>query len=246
MKKRGEQQIPGQLKMFMTPAEIHQEYQPLDADRYDRETYQPYSGSSTYHSPAVRGQAQTYDTAGNMMWRTQGGSKYGEVPESDEELWERKRNEAYGEDDEYGYEAKLVGGSSSRWSGGTPHYHGGGTPTADLSTRQREARSSAQSEALRSAPQFRKSQMAPSYWTESSERYHEGTPGTTLGESIEAEGVKSPIRLGQTIGSMGKPEIVGGHHRLAVATQVNPHQFVPVLHHTDIFEAKSNPAYKYT
>ena len=227
-----------QLKMFMTPHEIHAEYQPLDADRYGRESYQPWSGSKTY----TGGSRQTYDDMGEYAQVSRGGTKYGQRQETDEELWQRKANEAYGEsdDDDYGYVASSVGGSPSRWSGETPHYHGGGTPTADLSTRQAQERGYAQ---IGRTPQT----DPHSYWTQTENpRYHPGTPGTTLGESIEAEGVHSPIRLGQTIGSMGKPEIVGGHHRLAVATQVNPHQFVPVLHHTDIVEAKLNPSYKYT
>ena len=243
--KRGQSQIPGQLKMFMTPSEIHEQYQPLDADRYENETMQSWQGTSTYQPPPeARGvggaMVKTYDDMGNIAWRSQSGTKYGVRPETDEELWDRKRAEAYGESDDegYGYSAKLVGGSPSHWSGGG--YHAGGTPTSQLNTGQREARSWQRQDA-KNYPDQRSN---PSYYTE--ERYHPGTEGVTLGESIEAEGVKSPIRLGETVGSMGKKEIVGGHHRLAVATSVNPHQFLPVLHHEDIVEAKSNRAYPYT
>ena len=66
-----------------------------------------------------------------------------------------------------------------------------------------------------------------------------GTPAMSLGESIEETGVQSPIRLGSRIGSEDKPQIVGGHHRLAVQTQLDPNKLVPVLHHDDIWEARS-------
>ena len=47
--------------------------------------------------------------------------------------------------------------------------------------------------------------------------------------SIDESGVKSPIRLGQQKGSEGKRQIVGGHHRLASATDIDDKQLVPVL-----------------
>lgn len=71
----------------------------------------------------------------------------------------------------------------------------------------------------------------------------------SLYDSIAKSGVRSPIRLGEAEGMMGKPEIVGGHHRLAAQTDLNQDQFVPVLHHEDIGEARSKRTergYKYT
>jgi hypothetical protein len=67
----------------------------------------------------------------------------------------------------------------------------------------------------------------------------------SLGESIERTGVQKPIHLGRTVGSMGKPEIVGGHHRMAVMRNLNPDQLMPVLHHTDIHAARSKDMQKY-
>src|SRR5262252_5896999 len=94
--KRGQSQIPGQLKMFMTPSEIHEQYQPLDADRYENETMQSWQGTEDYQPPPeARGvggaMVRTYDDMGNVAWRSQGGTKYGVRPETDEELWDRKR-----------------------------------------------------------------------------------------------------------------------------------------------------------
>ena len=52
------------------------------------------------------------------------------------------------------------------------------------------------------------------------EAYDDGTY-----DSIEEEGVRSPIALG--------PERIGnGHHRIATANNLNPHQFVPVMHYS--------------
>jgi len=261
VKKRGEQQIPGQLKMFMTPSEIHEGWQALDADRYGRETQQSWQGSQSYEPPsAVRGVAgamvQTIGDQGDYAWRSQGGTKYGERPETDEELYERKRSEAYGEaDDDFGYqyEGMHMVGSSSRWSGGSMHEHKM-TGTEDLSSSQIEARRY-QRGAARGNAQYRRGALKesgvrtethPTYWTEGSERYHEGSK-TTLGESIEAEGVKSPIRLGGEVGSQGKPQIVGGHHRLAVASALHSEQLLPVLHYAGgIHEARADTAYPYT
>lgn len=45
-----------------------------------------------------------------------------------------------------------------------------------------------------------------------------------LYDRISSEGVRTPINLG--------PEHIGnGHHRIAVVNDLNPNQFVPVLHY---------------
>jgi hypothetical protein len=225
--------------MFMTPDEIHAEYQPLDADRHERGTDTYVSGSSWNPATPSTGGSEWGDLAHNKEkppqpqygatpgggWynRTQGGGKWvtHEVTESDEDLYARKLSEAqgYADEDEYP-EHKLMVGNSSRYSGET--YHSARTTTGG---------------------------GHESSW-ESEMRY---TPGNkaTLHEAIGEEGVKSPIRLGQTIGSQGKPEIVGGHHRVASATEHAQygnwsHQFLPVLHYKNIGEAKSDPTFKYT
>jgi hypothetical protein len=223
-----------QLKMFMTPNEIHAQYQPLDADREESES-EPWASGGTPRSTA-RSQTEGnvrhglyrrgVDTSGTYQASTY-GTKYrgGDYePESDEQLWDRKLDESQ-------YEHTVPGKATLY---GTPHYHGGGTSTSQLNTGQQEARSRARD--------YDTGQR--SYWTEQVKR--PSTEETSLYDSIQFEGVKSPIRLGQTVGSMGKREIVGGHHRLASQTDIDPNRLVPVLHHEDIFEAKSNPSYKYT
>jgi hypothetical protein len=70
---------------------------------------------------------------------------------------------------------------------------------------------------------------------------------SSMVESIINQGVLSPIRLGtENIGSQGKQEMVGGHHRFAVALNHAPDKLVPVLFHKDIFDAKADRSYPYT
>jgi hypothetical protein len=52
----------------------------------------------------------------------------------------------------------------------------------------------------------------------------------TLYEDIAAKGVSHPVALGTQVGSQGKPQITGGHHRIAVMRDVAPHNLLPVLH----------------
>lgn len=92
---------PHQLKMFMSANEIMAQYQPLDADRYggDEEEHTTYSsGGGEY--PTARSWQQHHTR------RTEGGSKLyirGGEPESDEQLWERKAEEA----DDYGLRGEI-------------------------------------------------------------------------------------------------------------------------------------------
>lgn len=72
---------------------------------------------------------------------------------------------------------------------------------------------------------------------------------SSMVDSIIGEGIKSPIRLGLARGSEGKPMLVGGHHRMAVARVHAPDKLAPVLYHDDIYEARSHntvQSYKYT
>jgi hypothetical protein len=213
IQKRGTNQTGEQLKMFMTPREIHAQYQPLDADRMESpgSTYVP-RGSERSTFQGRSGYRRT--TGGSYGEYTHYGSKYKEVmePESSEELWERKHEESYYGSD---YDPHQVPRATKPGTNTYREWMGSGSTSTVPPTHQRE-----------SLGQFGETE--------------------SLGESIEKHGVKSPVRLGQTIGSEGKREIVGGHHRLAVQTRLNPDQPVPVLHHADIFEAKSHPSYKYT
>ena len=74
--------------------------------------------------------------------------------------------------------------------------------------------------------------------------------GKSLAESIKTEGVKSPVGLGLSsaptyqyrsqlgfgddvlpVNTAAKPEIVGGHHRVAVSAEHDPDRLMPVVFH---------------
>jgi hypothetical protein len=58
-------------------------------------------------------------------------------------------------------------------------------------------------------------------------------PEPTLEESVRAEGVRTPIFLQEftkTRDDESKPEVRNGHHRVAVASEINPNMLLPVSH----------------
>jgi hypothetical protein len=69
----------------------------------------------------------------------------------------------------------------------------------------------------------------------------EAAKGSSLYDSIAAEGARDPVHLGTDVGSLGKPQVVGGHHRIAAQADINPNQPMPVLHHEGgIVEARAS------
>jgi hypothetical protein len=73
----------------------------------------------------------------------------------------------------------------------------------------------------------------------------------TLYEDIVRNGVQKPVTLQdptvRTRGSLGKPEILGGHHRIAVMDLEKPNTYMPVLFDTSLRSAKSGQGgYRYT
>ena len=75
-----------------------------------------------------------------------------------------------------------------------------------------------------------------------------------LAQDIIDEGVKKPVSLGMERGLEGKPQVVGGHHRLAVMAEESPHELMPVLHYQSFGHAqrqsqdaiKGRGGYRYT
>ena len=60
-----------------------------------------------------------------------------------------------------------------------------------------------------------------------------------LTKSIKEQGVKMPISLAtETQGRSGRPNVAGGHHRLAVMANLNPDQLLPVMPVSHVIEAK--------
>lgn len=215
-----------QPKMFMTPREIHAGWSPLDGDRED--SYDSgggsWQGSSAFTGREYnsQGEPNSYydDTSG-------GGAKYRRNTsgiESDEQLWDRKLEESqefskhgqYEDADSDPLHRGGRGGSTMGSYQGAPTGASQGTPSDSAWDRHYSREGSWEN----------RRQEA---------RYDQGE---SLYDSIRSEGVRGPIRLGQQIGSMGKPQVVGGHHRLAAATDINPNRLVPVLHDWDIHSAR--------
>jgi len=55
--------------------------------------------------------------------------------------------------------------------------------------------------------------------------------------SIQRHGVMSPVQL-QTASGYRKPQVLGGHHRIAAAPEDS---LIPVIHHENFKEAKTDP-----
>jgi hypothetical protein len=86
------------------------------------------------------------------------------------------------------------------------------------------------------------------------ERKAEEADDYGLANEIREEGVQHPVSLGREMGSMGKPQIVGGHHRIAVMAEEAPDELMPVLHFQSFGQArregedakKGRGGYRYT
>lgn len=77
-------------------------------------------------------------------------------------------------------------------------------------------------------------------------------PGTqSLVEHLRAVGgVSEPIHLldptSKRRGALGRPEVLGGHHRIAAMSEIDPDALMPVLFHSGPREAKRGGGYPYT
>jgi hypothetical protein len=209
---------PGQLKMFMTPKEIHKHYQPLDADREDVET----EDNSNPHSWGLRS-------------------------ETDSELWERKSSEAAMSPRDYHYAREGESPERSLFNVDSLMGHSSypSPNTSDVDSRGFVTTSGWEEHEHREHSYLeRKAQ-------EKSDARYEKWNGPSIWDSVRTGGVQQPVHLGQQFGEQGKPQIVGGHHRIAAATDTRPNDLIPVLHHESIDAAKStlrpgSPGFKYT
>lgn len=60
----------------------------------------------------------------------------------------------------------------------------------------------------------------------------------SLWGAVRQGGVQTPVHLGQQFGSSDKPQVVGGHHRIASALDTRPNDLLPVIHHESIHSAR--------
>jgi hypothetical protein len=220
---------PNQLRMFMTPKEIVDTYQVLDGDREGA----PRAGSYTRRSATTGGRPNMALHSNVRQNLNLGPSThvrdYNE--ETDEQVWERKGWESRMDPHEYfthrhgmspgeaamPRESFLFGGSSAPQP---PSGSSGWTAHEHAAEAHVERKYAEHHEAMEA--RF----SGPSIW-----------------QSVRQEGVKEPVHLGNVFGSVGKRQIVGGHHRIAAALETRPSDYIPVLHHEDITAAKADPRY---
>jgi hypothetical protein len=246
---------PGQMQMLMSAKEIMNQYQVLDGDRqakYDERQYQPTWRSATtgggtndpirtQDRPWLERQAQQAGT--NLASQTH--FRGGEHEESDAAVWARKLDEAHMSPGDYhaarygsdypgpeppGYET-LAGRSSAPQN---PLHN----PNMGMSTFRRSSSSIEESHDMKMQSYVDRKYM---------EHDHYQNYGPSLVQHIrESGGVESPVRLGTELGSQGKPQVIGGHHRIAAMSDIDPDQPMPVVHDVNIWHARQSSAYPYT
>ena len=197
-----------QLKMFMTPSEIHERYQPLDADRHEvgHETYRtgstwdpstPFTGGSegvTCAATRTSPERPRYGNTSGGGWynRTSGGNKWVTHEARDERRVVRPQ-------------AGRGSGLGRRGRGLRPQdgrrqvfaLVGRDVPPSPVGVNPSSHRSCSQARADSS---LSRSVLNPAHWTqgpdksswESSQRYHPGTEGAPLHEDIGEHGVTHP------------------------------------------------------
>jgi hypothetical protein len=244
---------PYQIPAFMTPREILGKYQVLEGDRdehwgdgstgYGSGDYDDSrAGQATHRSERtdyVANETNNYKVrTGDPGYRRPKIEKEsGYRMETDDEVWQRKYDEAFD---------RPVNGQHG-WDDARYRNRAGDSTTSPVSY-VRHSAGSPKSNYTTGGTWHTGSSAPPA--TSSFERTHYNEEidedDETLGDSIVASGVKSPVRLGETLGQHDMPEVVGGHHRLAVAQFHAPDKLVPVLHYTSLGAAKSDRFYPYT
>jgi hypothetical protein len=206
-----------QLQMFMTPREIHAKYQGLDSDVMDRETWEPPTAPRTGESIQPRkpeGWEQYQTTGGHVDARYRtSGGGKAVVRPETHEQMWARK-----------LEETMIAGRHGQHYEGAMEYGDVGEVDDPF-------------EYLHTQGTFGSGSSGDWHPPEHEEE--------TMHESIQRKGVLAPVHLGTfgRVGSQGKREIVGGHHRIAAATDVAPDQPIPVMHHEDIWGAKQSGRY---
>ena len=244
---------PEQLSMFMTAREIQSRYQVLDADRsesqhdrYYEPTNRPLSTAGNENMPIPTAVRQGGDATGWDWAKRRHGSALGNYThlhgddygtETDEQVWSRKLEETRMEPGEYREmhvgESNVPGpdyeGMAERMPAPVePQHPGAGTDEWDdyhdaVDSWHGHVQSAAERE------------------------HEEGQDDRSLFEKLAQTpgGVTHPVSLGTGAehGSMDKPMVFGGHHRIAAMAHLNPDQLIPVLHYSNFWDARDSPDY---
>ena len=151
--------------------------------------------------------------------------------ETNEEVWDRKSEEAHLSKDEYN-EIRGVqsrGTFTSMWS----KLHGDGM-TGGPGPEPEEQTGHTSSYILRKDSWNDKVHQ----FIDDNIDFH-SKDKTSIADSIRKSGVQSPVRLGPT-------KVTGGHHRIAAANTINPDMLIPVLHEQEDRPHKEDRVYPYT
>ena len=241
---------PGQFEMFMSPRRIRQNYQALEGDR--QETYDSRGGEMTKRPETTGGSANIVmnEDERSRQARWHGGKsqiedyKYvrreGEHSESDDELFERKLDESHMSPSEY---REMHGGTADE----PPGWDTLGLRRSAPSMVQRWAQGEvSRPPGVGTNTQAEREDEGYAYVERKQEEHAmEQDYGPSLHQRIRDEGVLSPIHLSydQMGHTYGKNQIVGGHHRLAVAEDIDPDQEIPVQHWKNFHEARTSGRY---
>lgn len=243
-----------QLPMFMSAREIKTQYQPLEGDR--QEHYDWREGEPTFRSRNTAGQSNAAIKSADAGWlRRRGGVETGMKhyrvghDESDEQLWNRKLEESQLSRGEY---EEVHGGGGSSASQGTPGYEtimdragrsAPFTPSTDAGTRTWESHQDRVDEYVGEKVEQHREQR---YWRDQGSLYDTMYGAMQPG----GEGFKGVIHLGTggPHGSSDKPQVFGGHHRIAAMNDIQPDRLLPVIHNRQFAEARGTATgpWKYT
>jgi hypothetical protein len=208
-----------QLKMFMSPREVLRGYQPLDADRW---------GAHGSQAPAVT--ASTGTGIGTAMNTAGDNVRHGQF--------------RMGHD---------TGGTFQASTYGTRYRPRAETHNEMMDRKLSESMGEGGREDEDWDPMVRRQTRVGTSWYGSDsyvpphgERMSAGEE--TLYESVGKHGVTHPISLGTggKPGMLGKPQIVGGHHRVAAQFDQDPDRLMPVVHYRDIKDAQADKTRRYT
>lgn len=242
----------GQFQMFMTPREIRSKYQALDADRQD--AVDPREGELTgraqttagepnypidtkrrerlanWHGGASQIEGYTHTRSGDMRMET------------DDELFGRKLEESQLSPGEYKEVHGGIGASVHEAPGWDTL---AGRPSAPSEVRRQAEGNYDPRTGEGSGTWNDRNDEAQDYVARKQEEHYDAQDyGSSLYEKIRDQGVLNPVHLSyDQMGGFDKPEVVGGHHRLAAQEDIDPDAHIPVAHWRNIREAQSSGNY---
>jgi hypothetical protein len=213
--------------MFMTPTEIVNEYQPADGDRAD--VPNDRWGEDTGRSRNTYGQTNPMNSRGGYM--------RGDYEETDSQMWARKLDESQMSPEDY-----------------HEHLHGApkdesGIDIESLMNHESYPQPRGTHSSAWSSFEDREQSYLDRKAGEHDASYHAWANGPSIYQSVRDEGVQYPVHLGTQFGTSGKPQVTGGHHRIAAALDARPHDYIPVLHNEggirEAKESSGSSGYKY-